>query len=496
VQVTQRIAALAHTGGRRGRGIVFLWAAGNENCPIAHTANVDVPYTNGWGFKPDGSPIWVGVKTARQFRNNLVGIPGLMHVAALASTAKRSHYSNYGTGIMICAPTNNVHEYHRLHVPGLGITTTTGPDSGVTDEFGGTSSATPLVAGIAALTISANPDLTALEVVSILKQTASKDLRFEGYARTPAANYDPNPTWDVSPVAPFAQGDFQNTGDVDGTWSPWFGHGRVDATGAVAEALKRRNGQPAQNFQKASAPNLNIPDNNAAGVRDRINFVEAAIIASLKVEVDITHTYIGDLRVTLIAPSGASVALHDRNGGSADNLRRAFDFTTTPALSALSGQSLQGDWTLFVQDLAAIDVGRLNRWALEIQAQAGAIMNLEEAPGVTIPDNNPNGIERTLAATTAGRLKQIEVAVDITHSYIGDLLVTLVSPAGTSVALHQRSGGSSDNLIKTYTPATAPGLQALNGQAIQGAWKLQVADLESQDIGKLNRWALKIVHEP
>jgi hypothetical protein len=64
------------------------------------------------------------VETSRQFRNNLVGIPGLMHVAALASNARRSHYSNYGTGIMVCAPTNNIHEYQRLTVQGLGVTTT------------------------------------------------------------------------------------------------------------------------------------------------------------------------------------------------------------------------------------------------------------------------------------------------------------------------------------------------------------------------------------
>ena len=51
-------------------------------------------------------------------------------------------------------------------VPGLGISTTTGAGSGTTDRFGGTSSATPLVAGITALTISANPELSAREVVA------------------------------------------------------------------------------------------------------------------------------------------------------------------------------------------------------------------------------------------------------------------------------------------------------------------------------------------
>lgn len=490
--VVNRIRQLAQNGGRRGRGIVFLWAAGNENCPINHAAGVDVPYTWGWDQRPDGSWAWVGVRTARNFENNLVGVPGLMHVAALASIAQRSHYSNYGAGIGICAPTSNSHEYQRATVTGLGITTATGASGSVTERFGGTSSATPLVAGIAALTISANPDLTALDVISILKRTASKDLSFDGYPRTPAASYDPHPTWDVSPVAPFAAGDFANNGDADGTWSPWFGHGRVDAQAAVAEAIRRRAPAGGQVFHKAATPALAIPDNNATGIRHAINFTDAAILSSIKVTVDITHTYIGDLHLTLIAPSGTSVVLHDRNGGNADNIQRSFDLSSTPGLAALSGQSIQGNWALLVQDLAAVDIGKLNRWELEIAGQAGAVVEVQETPGTMIPDNNPAGIERTLTVTQAGQVRDIEVAVDITHTYIGDLSVTLVSPSGTQAALHSRSGGSQDNLLATYKSTATSALAALRGQPMQGAWKLKVVDLEAVDVGKLNRWALRI----
>lgn len=244
-EVINKIAELAQTGGRRGRGIVFLWAAGNENCLIEHTSLVDVPYTDGW-YK--GS--WIGVKKTNKFHHNLVGVPGVMHVAALSSTAQRSHYSNYGTGISISAPSSNLHEYFRMPLKGLRITTTTGslpvlhglcvPEN-VTSRFGGTSSATPLVAGIAALVISANPELTALEVISILKRTASKDLNFEAYSQTPPAVYDPDTSWDISPISPFNQGEFIDMGGKDGTWSPWFGHGRVDALNAVAAAIKHRD---------------------------------------------------------------------------------------------------------------------------------------------------------------------------------------------------------------------------------------------------------------
>ena len=240
-----------------------------------------------------------------------------------------------------------------------------------------------------------------------------------------------------------------------------------------------------------SSPALSIPDNNQTGARDTINVTDSATVASIKVSVDITHTFIGDLRVTLRSPAGTTVELHNRNGGNADDLKKTFDLTTTPGLSALKGQSVQGAWTLLIQDLAAVDVGRLNSWGLEVAAN-GDLIALEDAPGVNIPDNNPTGVERTLTASAAGQVKDVEVSVDITHTYIGDLLVTLVSPAGTNVVLHQRAGGSADNLIKTYAAANTPGLQTLRGQQIQGTWKLKVADLDAIDVGKLNRWALKI----
>jgi subtilisin-like proprotein convertase family protein len=500
MQVVNRIKQLALTGGRRGRGIVFLWAAGNENCPISHTSTQLIPHDHGWRRNQNGTFTWVGPPRARVFENNLVGIPGVMHVAALASTAQRSHYSNYGTGIGVCAPSSNSHAYFRIvPFPGLGITTTSGETGFVTEEFGGTSSATPLVAGIVGLVLSANPDLSALEVISILKQTASKDLSMQGYPRTPLAPFDPDTSWDISPVAPFDSGAFQNIGSPDGTWSPWFGHGKVNAEAAVAEAISRRTSggttTPATMIRHASTPALAIPDNNAAGVSNTINVPESARIGAIKIAVDIAHPFIGDLLVTLGTPSGSQVVLHNRNGGNADNIQRTFDLVSTPGLSALLGQTVQGNWTLTVQDQAPSDTGTLNRWELEIAASAGAESEASESPGTNIPDNNPAGIERSLTINDNGSIKELAVAVDITHTFIGDLRVSLVAPSGTSINLHNQSGGGTDNLITTFDTANTTALQVLRGQAAQGAWKLRVADLAGQDIGKLNRWALRITRQ-
>lgn len=490
--VVNRLTELAQTGGRRGKGIVFLWAAGNDNCPINHTASVDVPYNHGWKVYYDGSAEWIGPDTARVFRRNIVGIQGVMNIAALASTARRSHYSNYGTGISLCAPSSNGHAYYRMDVKGLDITATTGKSGGVTHQFGGTSSATPLVAGIAALTISANSDLTALEVVSILKQTASKDLDFNGYPQTPPASFDSDTSWDVSPIVPFDSGEFVDNGDAEGTWSPWFGHGCVDAEAAVAEALNRKQQTGDQTFQSSSSPDKSIPDNNSRGIKDKITSQDDFAISTIEVSIDITHTYVGDLVVTLISPSGTSVPLHNRVGGSANDLHSNFNIHSVPGLHAFTDEPVNGEWVLHVQDLASADRGRLKSWSLDISGQVASSILVEESPGIIIPDNVQGGIERSLTVSETGQLDSIVVELDITHTYIGDLIVELISPDNTSVLLHNRTGGSSNNIIKTYTMMNTGRLQNFRGDLISGDWKLKVSDHAGADQGKLNHWALKL----
>ncbi len=251
----------------------------------------------------------------------------------------------------------------------------------------------------------------------------------------------------------------------------------------------------AQTIHGKSTPEAPIPDNLASGVSDTITIAQDAVIASVKLPLDITHTYRGDLRVTLQAPWGDEIRLHERNqGGSADHIQQTFDESNLQALAALRGQSTKGDWRLLVQDLAAADVGMLNRWALEFttSGQSQGPVVLEEAPGEHIPDNNPAGIQRNLSTAGAGTVASVEVSVDLTHTYVADLRISLRSPAGTEVILHDKTGGSADNVVKTYTKATTAGLGNLAGQPISGTWRLSVTDTAGQDVGKLNSWRLVI----
>lgn len=500
-QVINRIEQLSLTEGKRGKGIVFLWAAGNENCPIQLDSDIPIPYTNGVEFRSNRI-VWTGVRTARSFQHNLTNLPGVMHIAALGSTAQRSHYSNYGPSISLTAPSSNLHTYYRMQIAGLGITTTTGAGTGVTDAFGGTSSATPLVAGIAALVIAANPNLTAAEVIALLKETASKDLNFTPYPKTAPTDFDPDVSWDVSPITPYDTGDFTNIGSPEGTWSPWFGYGKVDALAAVAAALTK-NGTPipplttTNTFEASATPNLVIPDNDEVGIRHTISVTKSGSLAAITVNLDITHSYVGDLIVSLIAPSGVEAILHNRSGASANDLKIKFDNIINADLNALLGTPVQGDWQLVVKDLALQDIGQLNSWDLTLQFEEAQerLIEVSDVSGVTIPDNTIGGIERIITINETGKIKAIEIDIDITHTYIGDLAIELIAPRAGSFLLHDQTGGSKDNLIRTYSITNMVALAALEQKAVKGNWKLRVVDNADRDVGKLNVWRLRFLLE-
>ncbi|HNX10270.1 MAG TPA: M6 family metalloprotease domain-containing protein, partial [Methanothrix sp.] len=262
-------------------------------------------------------------------------------------------------------------------------------------------------------------------------------------------------------------------------------------------AFKFGDQRRADALKKSSSPDIFIPDNDQTGIKDTIIFEENVLVSSLKVDVDISHTYIGDLVVTLISPSGDRAIIHDKKGESEDDLRGTFDISTTPSLANLLGQPVKGTWTLEVKDISAIDKGKLNSWGLEIIGSGGMSneINVEDAESQKIPDNNAAGVTRSLKIDSPGKVKTVEVTVDITHTYIGDLVVTLQSPKGSRIVLHDNFGAGQDNIMKTYSSANVPDLEELKGETISGNWSLKVADMMAQDVGKLNRWSLKIIPE-
>ncbi|HWB19351.1 MAG TPA: proprotein convertase P-domain-containing protein, partial [Phycisphaerales bacterium] len=107
-------------------------------------------------------------------------------------------------------------------------------------------------------------------------------------------------------------------------------------------------------------------------------------------------------------------------------------------------------------------------------------------------------VTSNLNVTDSYCIGDVDVDLNITHTYIGDLTVDLKSPQGTTVRLHNRTGSSTDNIMKRYddgtTPPDGPGVLAdFNGEIVTGTWQLKVIDNASGDSGTLNNWALRIV---
>lgn len=252
---------------------------------------------------------------------------------------------------------------------------------------------------------------------------------------------------------------------------------------------------PTPSIHAENATVVPIPDNNPAGVVSKINIAQTGTVKQIKVSLDITHTYIGDLIVELTGPGGLKATLHSRAGAGTDNLVKSYDSASLAVLSVYIGKGVQGDWVLNVRDVAGQDVGKLNRWSLDIVVEGGAqIVRGEAAPNVQIPDNTPAGVLSNITVSQTGSVGQLKVSIDITHTYIGDLRIELVSPSGRGVTLYSQLGGSQDNLLVTYdSAAPLSPLSPLVGQPIQGDWSLRVADVARIDVGTLNKWSLEIM---
>jgi subtilisin-like proprotein convertase family protein len=117
-------------------------------------------------------------------------------------------------------------------------------------------------------------------------------------------------------------------------------------------------------------PEIAIPDNNSSGIRVYIDVQADAALASVDCYVDITHTFRGDLVVELTSPEGTTVRLHNRTGSSAANINTWYDAETEPdgpgSMADFAGEWAEGQWELFVADLAGVDTGILHTWGLRL----------------------------------------------------------------------------------------------------------------------------------
>lgn len=125
---------------------------------------------------------------------------------------------------------------------------------------------------------------------------------------------------------------------------------------------------------------------------------------------------------------------------------------------------------------------------------------------VNIIDNTT--IQSTITIGNDGVIEDLDLQLDITHTWDADLIATLTSPGGTVFTLFSEVGGSGDNFTGTYfdddaadsiTSGSAPfagsfrpvdAFAPLNGTDVVGDWILSIEDDATQDQGTLNTWSL------
>ncbi|MEH2418172.1 S8 family serine peptidase [Nostoc sp.] len=298
--------------GRNGKGCVILFAAGNGNESVDN----------------DGYASYQKV----------------IAVAACNDFGTRSAYSDFGQAVWCAFPSNNGDS---SQTPGIWTSDRSdvlGYNSGnrnlgdvpgnYTNQFGGTSSACPGAAGVVALIIARNPNLRWDEVRDIIKRSSDR-------IDPSGGKYDANGR------------------------SPFYGYGRMNALKAV-ELAKPAQRLPISIFKAVE----DIPINDLQISTLSLAIANTGLVKSIKVNVDIEHTFIGDLIVTLLSPAQIGVLpiiLHDRQGGGTDNIKTTYDEVNTLKLAAFKGKSPQGTWTLQVADKADADTGKIRSLSIEIE---------------------------------------------------------------------------------------------------------------------------------
>ncbi|MDE0961293.1 MAG: S8 family serine peptidase, partial [Planctomycetota bacterium] len=128
------------------------------------------------------------------------------------------------------------------------------------------------------------------------------------------------------------------------------------------------------------------------------------------------------------------------------------------------------------------------------ECDAVSVISYSSSPAAPVPPL----VSDNIVVAESGVILDVDVQVNITHAFVGDLVVDLTSPAATIVRLQNELGGSALDLITTFdddglgTVPTQP-LSGFDGQSKQGTWNLTVDDVfPAADSGVVNSWALVI----
>ena len=114
-------------------------------------------------------------------------------------------------------------------------------------------------------------------------------------------------------------------------------------------------------------------------------------------------------------------------------------------------------------------------------------LSKENRINTIIPDQN--SFSDTIYIKRAGKIRSLRISVAISHPYIGDISIKLLSPSGTEVVLRDQKGGNNNDLNVIFQGGT---LDILRGESTKGPWILTVKDHAKEDDGTLDSWSIDL----
>nr|MBA2237279.1 proprotein convertase P-domain-containing protein [Lysobacter sp.] len=332
-------------------------------------------------------------------------VPAALTAASSASNDSRSSFSNWGSCI-------------DLFAPGSSITSAWHTSTTATNTISGTSMASPHIAGVAALYLAANPGASASQVNTavINAATANKITDVKGSPNRLLYSFFDGST----PPPPV---------------------GNVLTKGVAVSNLSASTGNSLNFTMDVPAGASNLTFNISGGTGDADMYVKFGT-----------------------APTDTSYDCRPYLNGNTETCSFATPQAGTyhvrlKAFSSFSGVSLIGDYG------------------------TSSAVTYTNGNNVTISDNTTVESPIAVSNRSGSAPSSTPVAVNIVHTYIGDLKVDLVAPDGSIYTLHNRSGGSADNINTTYNVN-------LSTEALNGTWKLRVNDNANADTGYINSWSI------
>jgi len=362
----------------------------------------------------------------------------IITVAATDYLGNVTSYSSPGASVLVAAPGGGATD------PLSDIITTdrvgnAGYSAADYVSISGTSFSAPIVSGIVALMLEANPNLGYRDVQEILAysareiDSAGNDWRYNG-----ASNW--------------------NGGGLhyDALYHN-LGFGLVDALAAVRLAETWGSvSHTAANRQQVTlshSPALAIPDNTGSAAYDSILVNQSIDVERVEVTLNVTHPFIGDLSVLLTSPSGTTSFLLWRPqqnplsayGTSQDNI----NFTFNTVLNW--GESSAGSWLLGIYDYATGDVGTFDSWTLNLIGKPASVddtygftneysesLSTQPSRGVL---NDTSGID-TINAAAVSSASVINLASGANSTIDGATLAI-----GASAVIENAYGGDGNDTI-------------------------------------------------